>query len=397
MTGPRVPDFARERRAVAVVFAVHGAAVGSFASRIPWLQDRLHLDPGQIGLALVTGAVGALIAMPFTGRAIHRRGSATMARRLIPLWCAAMALPSFAPNLWVLCGLLFVYGATAGTSDVAMNAQAVAIEGQLGRPIMSGLHGAWSVGGLLGAGGGALAAHTRTGARTHLGLAAVLLIGCGVWATHLLVDTPQKEHLESPPLFALPARAIWWIGAVGFCAIFAEASAADWCAVYLRTVTGATDQTAAAAYATFALTMAAGRIAGDAVVARVGVVRTVRGSGVTATLGAALVTVARNPALAFAGFALLGVGVATVVPLAFAAAGRVGEHAGQSIAGVATIAYGAGLAAPAIVGGVAQLTSLPVAFALVTALATLIFLGGNAIRPAAAEAMPSVASEILPA
>ncbi|MEO6712613.1 MAG: MFS transporter [Mycobacteriales bacterium] len=387
-------DVRRERRAITVVFAVHGAASGSFASRIPWLQDRLTLDEGEIGLALVMGAIGAIVAMPFVGRLIHHRGSAPITRVMLPLFAGVVGLVALSPSLLVLCAAMLAYGATAGTADIGMNAQAVAVEERVRRPIMSGLHGAWSVGGLLGASGGALAAGFDMGARQHLAIVAVILAGVAVLTTRLLTDDPRDAALASPPHFALPSRDIWLIGAVGFFAIFAESSAVDWCAVYLRQVAGAADQTAAAAYATFALTMAIGRIAGDTIVARLGIVRSVRISGAVATLGAAMVVAARNAPLAFGGFALLGLGCAAVVPLAFTAAGRAGPHAGQSIAGVATIAYGAGLAAPAVIGGIAKWTSLPVSFGLVTAFTALIVVGAPALRPGAlpVEMDPGVAT-----
>jgi MFS family permease len=161
-----------------------------------------------------------------------------------------------------------------------------------------------------------------------------------------------------------------------------EGSTADWCAVYLRQVTNAGAGLAAASYTLFALTMAVGRISGDLVVRRFGAVRTVRASGVVAVLGGLLVVLARAPAAAMIGFALYGLGVAVVVPLTFAAAGHAGPHSAHAIAGVATVSYGAGLAAPAAVGGIASLTSLPGSFAVITALAAMISVGAGRLRSA---------------
>jgi MFS family permease len=171
------------------------------------------------------------------------------------------------------------------------------------------------------------------------------------------------------------------IGAVGFGAVFAEGASADWCAVYLRDVMGSPPGTAAVAYTGFAAAMAAGRLRGDAVVRRVGPVRAVRIGGLVAALGALLVVVARTPALGIAGFALIGLGIAVVVPLAFAAGGRAVPHAGQGIAAVATVAYGAGLAAPGAVGAIADVASLPAAFVVVAVLTALVSAGAGALRP----------------
>ncbi len=169
---------------------------------------------------------------------------------------------------------------------------------------------------------------------------------------------------------------------VGFCAVFAEGASMDWSGVYLRDVTGASPTVAASAYTAFALTMAVGRLAGDAVIRRVGAVRAARLSGAVATAGGLLVVVADRPALAIPGFALIGIGVAVVVPLAFAAAGRIGDNPSQAIAGVATVTYTSGLVAPAIVGGLAQASSLTVSFGVVTALSFALLLGAGALRRA---------------
>ncbi len=159
------------------------------------------------------------------------------------------------------------------------------------------------------------------------------------------------------------------IGAVGFCAVFAEGASLDWSAVYLRDVLDASPGPAAASTTSFALTMAVARLAGDRVADRFGPVRTVRVGGVAATAGGLLVVMAPHPVLAMAGFALMGLGVAVVVPLAFAAAGRSGPNPSQAIAGVATITYTSGLIAPSAIGAVADATSLVVSFGLVTVLA----------------------------
>lgn len=382
MTGTRSArePAVRARLAVAAVFTVHGAVTGSFAARIPWIQDRLHLSPGALGIALLMPAVGAVLAMPFAGRAVHRLGGRTATRLLLAAWCGSLALPALAPGLPWLCLALLVYGLTSGMSDVAMNAQGVAVEQRLGRSVMSGLHGMWSVGGLVGSGIGALAAHAGVDARLHLGIAAVVLVATGQVACRSLLQTRPDPAAEEPPRFALPTGAVLAIGLVAFCAIFAEGASADWCAVYLRRVAGADAGVAAASYTTFALTMAVGRLGGDTVVRRLGSVATVRLSGTVGTVGAVLVVVARSPALAIVAFALLGLGIAIVVPLAFAAAGHAGAHPGHAIAGVATVAYGAGLAAPGAIGGIADATSLSVSFVVVAVLVAVVAFGAGTLR-----------------
>ncbi|GAA4793122.1 MFS transporter [Streptomyces ziwulingensis] len=370
----------RARYAVAAVFAVHGAVTGSFATRIPWIQDHAGVGAGQLGLALAFPALGASLAMPLAGRISHRFGARTALRGLLALWTLALILPSLAPNLLTLCLALFVYGATAGTADVAMNALGVEIENRLDRSIMSGLHGMWSAGALIGSAAGTLAAHLGTDARLHHALAAAVLTVLGAVACTWVLDLQPAEDEDPPPRFALPPRSALLIGAIGFCAVFAEGASLDWSAVYLRDELETSAGLAAACTTGFTLTMALARIAGDKVVDRFGAVRTVRVSGVLAALGGVLVVIGGHPAVAMSGFALMGLGIAVVVPLCFAAAGRSGPNPSLAIAGVATITYTSGLVAPSAIGGLAQATSLVVSFGLVTVLACGLVAGASVLR-----------------
>ncbi|MET8009594.1 MFS transporter [Streptomyces sp. NPDC005271] len=379
---PRMPQVRRARVAVATVFAVHGAVTGNFATRIPWIQERLDISAGQLGLALAFPAIGASVAMPLAGRISHLFGARAALRGLLALWCAGLVMPPLAPGPIWLCGVLFLFGASAGMSDVAMNALGVEIENRLGRPIMSGLHGMWSVGALTGSAAGTVAAHADADARLHLGIAAAVLAVLGAVACHWVLDLRGAPEERPPPRFALPPRSALIIGAVGFCAVFAEGASLDWSAVYLRDVMGSSPGVAAACTTAFSCTMAGARLIGDAVVARFGAVRTVRTGGVLATFGGLLLVTASGPALAIAGFGLIGLGIAVVVPLAFAAAGRSGPAPSQAIAGVATITYTSGLIAPAAMGSIADLTSLTVSFCLVTVLTLGLVAGAGVLRTA---------------
>ncbi|WP_405809588.1 MFS transporter [Streptomyces sp. NBC_00210] len=383
----------RARYAVAAVFCVHGAVTGSLATRIPWIQDHAGVGAGQLGLALAFPALGASVAMPLAGAVSHRFGARNALRGLLALWTLSLILPSFASNPLTLCGALFVYGATAGMSDVAMNALGVEVENRLHRSIMSGLHGMWSVGALIGSAGGTLAAHLGSDARLHHVIAAATLTALGLIACQGVLDLRSAPDEAPPPRFALPPKSALLIGAVGFCAVFAEGASLDWSAVYLRDVMDTSAGLAAASTATFALTMAVARLVGDRIVDRFGSVRTVRVGGVLATAGGLLVVLAPYPAVAMTGFAFIGLGVAVVVPLAFAAAGRSGPNPSQAIAGVATITYTSGLIAPSAIGAVADATSLVVSFGLVTALACGLVVGAGVLRSRGGGSVKSGAAE----
>ncbi|NUP51288.1 MAG: MFS transporter [Catenulispora sp.] len=372
----------KERRSVAAVFAAHGASSGTFASRLPWLADHLHLSAGKLGIALLMTSIGAITAMPFAGRLVAHSGTKLVARSLICVFALVVLAASWMPSLLALAAATTLLGAAGGTSDMAMNAQGILVEKRLGRSIMSGLHGSWSSGVLIAALAGSVAAHQHVSARVHFAVAAAVISAVAVWATASFRTTAvqvglAEERTEDVPLFVVPRGVILLIGLVGFCGIYAEVAAQDWSSVYMhRTLHGGEDL---AAFTTgmFAFTMAAGRLSGDMVVGRLGAALTVRICGVLGTIGGVLVVVAQSPVPAIIGFMLIGIGVSVVVPLAFAAAGHAGPNPTQGVAGVATIAYGAGMAAPGMIGGIANLTSLRVAFTAVAALAGLVALGGG--------------------
>jgi predicted MFS family arabinose efflux permease len=377
----RTPELRAARVATSVIFAVHGAVTGTFAARLPWLADHVGVSAGGLGVALLMPGIGALAAMPLSGRLTHRYDLRSLTRILILMWCAALVLPALPTTLPVLCAALAVYGAAAGVADVAMNAQAVVIEQGYGRSVMSAFHGFWSVGGLAGAAAAVLAARHGVDARVHFAAtAAVLSLVTLIAATRLLPHRPEPE-VDAPPAFALPTRAVLPIGLIGLCAVFAEGAGLDWSAVYVRDVLGNSAGTAAATVAVFSISMAVARFAGDRVVRRLGPVATVQLAALCAAVGALAVVLGRHVVPVMAGFGLLGAGIAVVVPLVFAAAGRLDEHPGRNLAGVAGIAYGSGLIAPGVIGGIAHVSSLTMSFIVVAGLVVVMGAAAPVLRP----------------
>ncbi|MEV0645425.1 MFS transporter [Phytomonospora sp. NPDC050363] len=370
----------RDRVTITMVFAVHGMVGASFLTRVPWLADRLELGHGELGLALICPAIGAFLTMPMASGIVHRLGGRSATRLLILLWTMALAVPALMPSLPALCVALLLYGAAAGTSDVAMNAQGVLIERGLGRSIMSSLHGFWSVGALVGAGIGAAITYAEVDARVHLGVMAALMIVVGLYFCGRLPEARTRPEDAKPPRFVLPGKAIIGVGIVGFCAAFIEGAAHDWTTVFVANVTESSQGTAALAFSFFAATMALARIVGDMVVQRIGPVWTVRGSGILAIAGTLVVSVSRDPVPAIAGFVLIGLGVAVIIPLAISAAGRASTVPSQAIAGVVTIMYPAGLVSPGAMGGVAEVTSLPWSFVMLGGVAVVMLVLAGAVR-----------------
>jgi MFS family permease len=179
------------------------------------------------------------------------------------------------------------------------------------------------------------------------------------------------------PRFAWPRGTLLLIALVGFAAIFVEFAANDWSAIFMHGVLHANQAEAALATGVFAGSMAAGRLCGDALVRRIGPRLSVRACGILGTAGCLLVAVSPSSLVALAGFVLIGLGVSVVVPLVFAAGGRSGPSPAIGVAGVATISYGAGMAAPSVMGGVADLSSLRIAFAVAATLSVAIVAGAG--------------------
>ena len=375
------PDVQRARRATAAVFAVHGCVTGSFAARIPWIANHVGLSVGHLGVALLMPGIGALLAMPFSGRLAHRFALRPFVTATIVAWCTCLVLPALPTSLVALCAALLVFGAVAGLADMAMNAEGVLVEKLFGRSVMSSLHGFWSVGVLVGSALSALASHAGIDTRAQFAVEALVLAVVGAAVAQLLIDDPTTTNEPAPPHFALPTRPVLLIGLVGLCAVFGEQAGTDWSAFYIRNELGGSASVASLAVSAFAVAMAAVRLMGDRVVRTLGPVRTVRCSGACAFVGAVAVVLAPGLAVGILGFALLGIGVAVVVPLVFAAAGRVGAHPARSIAGVAVVAYASGLVAPGVIGGIASAASLTTSFCVVAALVAVIALAAGVLRP----------------
>ena len=366
-----------------MVFAVNGIVFGTFAARLPWIAARLHLSSGMLGAVGLTSSAGALLSIAFAARFVHRYGAQAATRLLIAASSAALALPAFAPDLAALAAAMLIFGGLTGITDNAMNAQAVEAEQRAGRPIMSGLHGLWSVGVLVGALAGSLAAQAGVSPQLQFPVTGAAGAVAGVIASQWCAAGRTAGPTVDVPRFAWPRGRLLGIGIVGFAAIFVEFAANDWSAVFLHWDLHASQAAAAVATGVFAGAMAAGRLGGDQVVARIGPVLSVRLCGVLGTAGCLLVAVAPAAIPALAGFALIGAGVSVVVPLVFSAAGRAGPSAAISVAKVATVSYGAGLAAPSVIGGVADITSLRAAFGATAMLAAGVCAGASLLRSAA--------------
>jgi alpha-glucosidase len=349
----------RARRAVALVFFVSGMVMASWYARIPTVQGKLDLSPGALGIALLGMPIGAIIAMPLTGWLLERTGSRPIVRAGSIAYCTALLPAAFAPNLELLTIALVAFGTANGVLDMSMNAHAVAVEKGYGRPILPSSHGMFSLGALAGAVIGSASASLRIGLVTHFtGMALAAGIGLSVACTQLL---PAEADIGAPraPVFVRPNRALAGLAIIAFCTAFSEGAMSDWSATYLKLSLRTGPGLAAAGYAGFCVAMAIARFSGDRLSQVAGPVKLVRLGAVLAAVGLGLSVLTSAPWLAILGFAMVGLGLASIFPVTISRAGSTaGMPPGRAVAAVSMVGYMGVMAGPPLIGFAAQAITL---------------------------------------
>ncbi len=371
------------RTSLSAVFAATGFFVGTWSARIPAVKGAFHLSPAKLGLILACMTIGAMVSSPLAGFLSARIGSRLLLRASAPMAALTFALMGLAPNAPLLAVALFLMGATNGLVQVSMNAQAIALEGRYRRTILSTMHGAFSIGMMVGALIAAPVAYFHVSYRIHLLTVAALLLGVGIAIGFFLIETDQttrarhhRMHLSLPLLVIIT---------VAFFELFCEGTASSWSSVYMHDSVGASTALAALTFGLYSLTMTVGRLLGDRLVIRMGVGALVRVGGTTAALGLGLALAVRSPLIVLLGFAIFGLGLSCQAPTLFRAAGQLPLPEGQGLAAVLASAWPAFLLVAPVIGGLASLTSLRMAM-LVTlgAASAMVVLSGRLGRLAPA-------------
>ena len=365
------PSTARLRAAVTALFVLDGAVFGSWASRVPDVAARVGAGHSTLGVALLCLSLGALVCMRFTGALCGRFGAGPVGAVAAVAVSATVLLPGLVSTVAALCVALFVFGAATGMANVAANALGVQVEARVGRPILSGLHAGFSIGGL----GGALlggAASALLGVGAHLALVAASGLFVSAWALPPLVgagrgrETPAA-HRAPGARTRRPTAVLVVLGAIAGCTAFGEGALTDWGALLLREQLAAPAAVAAAGYAGFSLAMAAGRLVGGRLLQAMGERRLLVGGAVLAALGVVAAVTTASLTVALAGFVAVGLGLANVFPLAIGRAGLLGGAPGIALA--TTVGYTGLLGGPPAIGLLADSAGLPVAVGSVAVMA----------------------------
>jgi len=377
-------DLGRLRVVVTVFFFIDGFIFASWAVRIPAVRQQVAASPALLGLALLGASAGAVATMAITGRLCRRFGSRRVTT-VAAVWLSlALLLPPLARSaVWLGLGLV-VFGIGYGGLNVAMNSVAVDLVAAARRPIMPSFHAAWSFGGLAGsAAGGLLAPHLAPFG--HLALVTVLGLivtaaGGRVLLRHPVPPAPEDTE-PSPGRPGKTWRVVALFGLIALCGAYGEGAIADWGALHLQQDLGAGAGLAAAGYSAFAVAEACGRLFGGRLLARFGQTPVLVAGGLTACAGMLAAALAPFLALALAGFALTGLGVANLFPAAMTRAGLLAGPNG--VAAASTLGYGGFLLGPPAIGFLASSVSLGTGLTTVSFLALIAAGLGYLARPRA--------------
>jgi MFS family permease len=357
------------RRSVVASFVLHAVAAGTLGPRLPAIKEQAGISSSALGIALTGFAVGLFLGARLAPVPVRRFGTAGVMRYGAPVMAAALLAPALARNLVILTAALLSLGLVSGVLDVANNANAVVVERGYARSIMSSIHGAWSVGLLGGSLVSAAAVAAGASPLQHFGAVAAAIAVGSLGLLRGVMQSGDVPRSERGPRSALPSLAVLLLGFIGFSSFLGEGAAIDWSTVYTKESLGASATAATFSFVGFSVGMTVARFAGDALAERFGPVALVRAAGVLGAAGLALAIAATAPAAAVAGFTILGLALAPVVPLTFSAAGNL--HAGAEAAPlgwVVTISYLGSILGPAAIGFATHLTSLRVALVLPVAL-----------------------------
>lgn len=369
---PQSARHIRERlrtAALPLLFTLFGLIMGSWAARIPALQEDLHIPHSALSVVLLCGGLGAVLSFPVTSWLMANLGGkqAVLAAGLALL--TDLVCIGAAPSVGRLMMAVLMLGVTAGCFDVAINAQATRLERRTGRSAMSRLHAFCCGGGLIGAGlaSGMAAAHVAP--RAHFALVAIP-VGLLLWGAQSLLPadgagTPERRR------FALPRGPLILLGAMGFLGAMVEGSVSDWSGIFLKDHFGVTDAFAPLALSAFSITMLLARLFGDGLKARFGARWPVALGAAAGASGLVFAVCAPAATISLAGFALAGAGMALVFPFVFSAAGKEGPSA---LASVATMAYSGSLMGPPTMGALAHHFGVQHAMGCVAALSAAIAL-----------------------
>lgn len=362
-----IPEARSQRIAVSVYFFIAGITFASWASRIPEIKNQLHLSDAGLGTVLFALPVGLMVSLPLSGWAVSKFGSKGILSIAGIVYPTILVLLGLANTTLVLVIALFFFGLFGNLFNISVNTQAIGVEEKYGRSIMASFHGVWSLAGFTGALIGTVMVSHFMSIFAHFCIILILNLALGLAAyKHTMRhDSGKKDQ----PIFVMPDKNLLVLGLIAFGCMVCEGTMFDWSGVYFDKVVKVPKQYVTLGYVAFMSTMAGGRFVGDWITTKVGTRRMLQLSGIVITLGLMLAVIVPTLFAATAGFLLVGLGVSSVVPLVYSAAGKSGTMTpGASLAAVSTIGFIGFLLGPPTIGFIAEAANLRWSFTLIAVL-----------------------------
>lgn len=355
------------RWAIAAFFFLAGLSFASWASRIPDIKAALHMSDAVLGGVLFALPAGSIVSLLLSGWLITKYGSKktiTVAAICYPIILIFIGNPS---TIWQLVPFVFLYGLLGNICNISMNTQAVGVENLYGRSIMASFHGIWSLAGFTGAAIGTVAVSKNLSPFFHFCLVAGTSILLILYIHRFTL--PRDTGHAGQSFFVKPDRILLQLGLIAFSCMICEGTMFDWSGVYFQKVVAAPKELTTLGYAAFMSTMAGGRFIGDYLVTRLGTQKVLQASGIVITVGLFTAVLFPDIVTATIGFLLVGIGVSSVIPLVYSAAGRsTSLSPGMALTAVSTIGFLGFLMGPPLIGFIAQAFSLRWSFTLIAIL-----------------------------
>jgi MFS family permease len=355
----------QHRIAVAACFFIFGFCFSSWASRIPAIQQKLSLSETELGIVLFSLPAGLLVSLPLTGWLVAKKGSRIVVNIAIVCYSCILVTVGSAPTKISLMACLFCFGLAGNMGNISMNTQAVNVEALYKRNIMASFHGVWSLAGFTGAAVGTVVTGMAVTPMYHFLIILSVTIAIFLIASRYLVSADLKSA-ENVPILVLPDKSLLTLGLIAFCSMLCEGAMFDWSGVYFKKVVLARPSLVGAGYTAFMCTMAISRFVADYFTFRYGFRRIIQASGLIISSGLLLAVILPTFYAAITGFLLVGIGVSSIVPLVYSAAGKSERMTpGMALAAVSTISFFGFLVGPPLIGVLAGISGLRLSFAVI--------------------------------
>ena len=379
-------EFRKARIAILVSFLINGFSVGNFVSRIPDFKSELGISNGVLGASLFCASIGVLAALRPTSKAAAKYGSGPIVKYSAFTLALAVPIVGLLFNLtWFLVSL-FIYGFLSSIHDLSINAHAAALENKAGKRVMSTFHAMWSIGGLTGGAIGGLLASADVSIRVHALLIGLVIVKVAFITKNWFLPAAADQHVIEKHKKRRTPRRFLILGLLGLCGALGEGAASDWGGVLARETYGASALMSALPYVFFSATMVIGRLSGDFLAHKFGVVKLLTWSGFIAGIGLTAGLFAGNIYGVIIGWLLLGIGISTVIPMMISATGTLANEkypgqvsAAEGVALVTGVAYFGFVIGPPLIGFISEIVTLRWAMLLPAVLAIIFGLSAKKV------------------